>query len=136
MADPKDGQASASKSASKSRSKRDELTKVREDVEFQLPEFDEDTFIRQEVRDARLGLITLGYAVVAAVVTRAMQVAVDNLGMAFLLGLALAYVLKPLFQFTGADLEELGAKNWLGLGAIYFFAWLGFWTLLMNGPFG
>lgn len=111
-----------------------DIQDIADDVEFQLPEFDETEFILKEVRDARLGVVTIVFALAVAIVTRGVEAGLGT-GLAFLFGLAAGYGLKVLFEFLGTDLGELDKKSWLGLGAIYFFAWLGFWTLLLNGPF-
>lgn len=106
-----------------------------EEIEFELPEFDEEEYIEQEIRDARLAIATLGYSAVLGLVTRFVHQGLGNPGFGFIFGLVAAYGLKPLFESIGADISEFEAKNWLALGGIYFFAWLGFWTLFLNPPF-
>lgn len=117
------------------RSKRKELEEAKEEVEFQLPEFDEADYIRSEIRDARLALVTLGFAAVWAGLTRLLQIVTGNLFLAFITVFVGAWGLKKVLARSGADIEDLDKKKWLGIGAVFFFSWLGFWTLYLNPPF-
>lgn len=121
-----------SKPKSKEGADEDDL----EDIEYKLPDFDEQDFIRKEVRDARLAVVVLLYAAVLAVVSRAVGAVGGPVGLAFFAGLVGLTGIRTLVRFARVDPSELEAKSWLGLGAVAFFAWLGFWTLLLNAPFG
>lgn len=116
-------------------SKRDDVESAADEVEFDLPDFDEETYIREEIRDARLAVLTLGFAFGWAVVTRLTEIALENTVLAFFTVFVGFVVLRRVVMALGIDAGDLDAKKWLAIGAIYFFSWLGFWTLLLNPPF-
>ncbi|MFQ6106418.1 MAG: hypothetical protein ACE5QF_02340 [Thermoplasmata archaeon] len=105
-----------------------------EKVVFKRPSFDEREFMRKELVNAKVGIITFFYGLPFAVVSWQLTLAgLSILGlMAAIIGiLSLRYV----YPFLGIDVEEFEKKTWLGNGAVFVFTWLSIWVLLLNPPF-
>lgn len=114
--------------AKKKRHKREEK------VVFKRPEFDEREFMRKELVNAKVGIITFFYALPFAIVSWQLAlIGVSIFGLlAAIIGiLSLRYV-YPLFNI---DVEDFEKKAWLGNGAVFVFTWLSIWVLLLNPPF-
>jgi hypothetical protein len=108
--------------------------KVEEKIVFKRPEFDEREYMKKELVNAKVGVITFFYGLPYAVAS--WQLALAGLAifglMAVIIGiLSLRYV-YPLFGF---DVEGFEKKTWLGNGAVLVLTWLSIWILLMNPPF-
>ncbi len=105
-----------------------------EEEEFKLPEFDEVAFLRKEITGAKMILIVMLLAIVAAVLSYVLTLA-GVVIVAFFAGLALVLFLKYIPKMFGIDTDGLERKDWFGYGSTYFFAWLAVWVLVMNVPF-
>lgn len=103
-----------------------------EEYEFKAPEFDEEEFLKKEVRDARAAFITIGYAVLIAVFSFLLVFA--DVFLSILLGLLAVVFLRHIYPALGVDTVSFEYKNWLGNIVMYFFTWLAIWMLLMNPP--
>jgi len=105
-----------------------------EEEEFSLPEFNEEEFLRKEITGAKVMIVILILAIIAATVsyllTRTGAVIV-----AFFAGLAVIFLLKYFLRFFNVDTSKFERKDWLGHGFTFFFAWLAIWVLVMNVPF-
>ncbi len=99
-----------------------------------MPEFDEVRFMRKEMEGAKAAIATVGYAFVIGLISYSLTVA----GVAYvaaLIGFASLYGLKYLYPLLKLDVSKFDRKSWAGNGAIFLFAWLAFWILLLNPPF-
>lgn len=108
--------------------------KREEEYEFKLPEFDEVEFMRKEVEAAKAAIATIFYALLVGVASYYLSL----LGVAALaapVGFAALYGLKYLYPLLKLDMSKFDKKAWAGNGAIFLFAWLAFWVLLLNPPF-
>src|SRR3972149_6813094 len=79
-----------------------------EEPAWRPPEFDEGGYMRQEIEAARASVLTVAWAAVGAVLSFALF----------------------------ASGRGVRRRCWAGQGSFYFFAWLAFWILLINAPFG
>jgi hypothetical protein len=103
-----------------------------EEYEFKAPEFDEEEFVRKELRDAKAILITIAYAVIIAFISYLLMF--TDILLSFLLGLLAVVFLRHIYPFLKIDTSTFEIKNWLGNGVMYFFTWLALWILLVNPP--
>jgi len=105
-----------------------------EEEEFQLPEFDEKQFLEKEITGAKMILLVVLLAIVAAIVSYFLTLA-GIVVVAFFAGLALVLLLKYIPKVFSISTDKLERKDWLGYGSTYFFAWIAIWVLVMNVPF-
>lgn len=108
--------------------------KTEEKIVFKRPEFDEREYMKKELVNAKVGIITFFYALPYAVVSWQLAlagVAIFGL-MAVIIGILSLRYIYPLF---GIDVEAFEKKTWLGNGAVLVFTWLSIWVLLLNPPF-
>jgi len=105
-----------------------------EEEEFKLPDFDETAFLRKEITGAKMILLVILLAIIAAVISYFLTLAGIAV-VAFFAGLAVVLLLKYIPKVFGVDTSKLEKKDWLGYGSTYFFAWLAIWVLVMNMPF-
>ena len=114
--------------------KRKKESAEEEEYEFKCPEFDERDYMKKEMRDAKVAIITIVFAIVVALMAYGLT-AVGQTGLGLLFG-ALSLVLLPTI-YRGLDIDTLSfeKKNWLGNGIMFLFTWIGIWILLCNPPF-
>lgn len=99
---------------------------------FKIPEFDREEFVRREIRDAKLSIATIIYAIIFTLLSYALNL--YNVGIAFLAGVAGIFTLKFYYSSLGFTPEELEPKHLLGFAVLFFFTWLAAWILLSNPP--
>ncbi|MCJ2520867.1 MAG: hypothetical protein LN412_08005 [Candidatus Thermoplasmatota archaeon] len=108
--------------------------KKEEEFHFKVPEFDQAEFMRKEIEGAKAAVITVGYALLISF--GSYYLALLGVGyLAALLGFAALYGIKYLYPMLKLDTVKFDKKTWVGNGAIFLFAWLAFWVLLLNPPF-
>ena len=108
--------------------------KAEEKVVFKKPDFDEKEYMRKELLNAKVGIITFFYAVPYGVVS--WQLALADLSILGLLAVIVGILsLKYVYPYLGIDIEGFEKKTWLGNGAVLVFTWLSIWVLLLNPPF-
>lgn len=108
--------------------------KRQEEYEFKIPEFDEVEFMRKEVEAAKAAIATILYALLVGL----MSYYLTLLGVAFAaapVGFLALYGLRYVYPLLKLDISKFDKKAWAGNGAIFLFAWLAFWILLLNPPF-
>ena len=105
----------------------------REDV-FTFPEFNKEEYRTKEIRDSKVTLFSVFYALIVAVICYSLVRMAGIGGWATIIGFAAPFGLirvLPLFF----DTSEFERKNWVGPMFMSFMAWLGFMILLSNPPF-
>ncbi|MFQ5838850.1 MAG: hypothetical protein ACE5HJ_08750 [Thermoplasmata archaeon] len=108
--------------------------KKEEEYHFKMPEFDEVEFMRKEVEGAKAAIATIAYALLVGLLSYYLTL----LGVALIavpLGFIALYGLKYIYPLLKLDISKFDRKSWVGNGAIFLFAWLAFWVLLLNPPF-
>ena len=101
--------------------------------EFKMPEFDEEEYLKKEVRDARALFVTFGYAVTIGLVSFGLTLV--DIALAALVGFIAIVFLRHIYSLVGVDTTSLEKKQWGGNIIMYIFTWLAVWILLSNPPF-
>jgi hypothetical protein len=113
--------------------KKRKKEKVEQGYEFKVPEFDEEEYLRKEVRDSKALFVTFGYAVLIGVVSFGLSF--FDIALAALVGFIAIVFLRHLYPLVKVDTTKLEKKQWAGNIIMYLFAWLAVWILLTNPPF-
>ena len=101
---------------------------------FTFPEFDRGEYRTKEVRDSKVAIFAVFYAVLVAVICHFIVKMTDVGGMIVFLGLASPFGLILILPYI-TDTSEFERKNWFGPIFMSFMAWLGLFILLSNPPF-
>ena len=101
---------------------------------FTFPEFDRGEYRTKEVRDSKVAIFAVFYAVLVAVICHFIVKMTDVGGMIVFLGLASPFGLILILPYI-TDTSEFERKNWFGPLFMSFMAWLGLFILLSNPPF-
>jgi len=105
-----------------------------EETDWVAPDFDEVAYMRQEMQGARAAVVTIGWAVVGALVSFLLYSV--NPALAFVGGIAVGFGLYYILPLLGIKTDSFKRRDWTGHGVTYFFSWLAFWIILLNPPFG
>lgn len=100
--------------------------------EFKLPEFDEKEFLLKEIRDAKATFVAVLFGVIIAFLS--LLLTMIKWEVAFAVGVLSTFGLKFVLMAFHINTDDFEKKNWLGVGAAYFFTWLAVWVLLINPP--
>ena len=101
---------------------------------FTFPEFNRGEYRTKEVRDSKVALFAVSYAVLVAVICHFIVKMTDIGGMVVFLGFAAPFGLIFILPYI-TDTSEFERKNWFGPLFMSFMAWLGLFILLSNPPF-
>ena len=101
---------------------------------FTFPEFDRAEYRTRELRDSKVALFAIFYAVIIAVLCYYIVRMTDLDGYVMYLGFAAPFGLIPILPNI-TDTSEFERKNWIGPMFMSFMAWLGLFILLSNPPF-
>jgi hypothetical protein len=104
-----------------------------EGYEFKMPEFDEEEYLKKEVRDAKTIFVTFVYAALIAIASFGLTFV--DVALAVLVGFIGIVFLRHIYPLIGVDTSLLEKKQWAGNIIMYLFAWLAIWILLTNPPF-
>jgi hypothetical protein len=113
--------------------KRRKQIEEEESYEFQMPEFDEEEYLRKEIRETKTLFITFFYASMIGVASWGLRFV--DLASSVLLGFIAIVFLRhiyPLFKINTALLEK---KQWGTNIIFYIFTWILIWIILTNPPF-
>ena len=105
----------------------------REDV-FTFPEFNREEYRTKEVRDSKVAIFAVFYAIAVALICYFIVRMTDIGGLVVFLGFAAPFGLIPILPYI-TDTSEFERKNWFGPIFMSFMAWLGLFILLSNPPF-
>ncbi len=101
---------------------------------FTFPEFDRAEYRTRELRDSKVALFAIFYAIVIAVLCYYIVRMTDLGGYVMFLGFAAPFGLILILPNI-TDTSEFERKNWVGPMFMSFMAWLGLFILLSNPPF-
>lgn len=104
-----------------------------EGYEFKMPEFDEEEYLRKEVRDAKTLSVTFVYAALIGIASFSLTFV--DVALAALVGFIAVVFLRHIYPLIGVDSALLEKKQWAGNIIMYLFTWLAIWILLCNPPF-
>ncbi len=113
--------------------KRKKEKQEKEGYEYKPPEFDEEEYIRKEVRDTKALLVTIAYAALIGIVSYGVMF--TEVALAALLGFIAIVFLRHIYPLIGIDTSAMEKKQWAGNIVMYLFTWLAVWILLTNPPF-
>jgi hypothetical protein len=113
--------------------KRKKERQDREGYEYKPPEFNEEEYLKKEVRDTKALLVTIAYAVLIGIASYAVMF--TEVALAALLGIIAVVFLRQIYPLIGVDTSTLEKKQWAGNIIMYLFTWLAVWILLSNPPF-
>lgn len=110
-----------------------------EELDFHIPKFDEEAFIKRERRNIKTLFISLLFGLLISVICFGFWALMgENFlrwELVLLVGVVNMIWLKYLFLKLNIDLTEFGRKGWLSVFATYFFTWLLLFIVLVNPPF-
>ena len=101
---------------------------------FTFPKFDSEEYRVKEVRDSKVTVFAVLYAIVIAVICYSLVRMADMGGSVTLIGFVAPFGLIKILPIF-FDTSEFERKNWFGPMMMSFMAWLGFMILLSNPPF-
>ncbi|UCF07724.1 MAG: hypothetical protein JSW28_08795 [Thermoplasmata archaeon] len=113
--------------------KRKKVKEEKEKYEYIPPEFEEEEFLRKEVRETKTLLVTVGYAALIGIASFGLTFTDAALGA--LLGIVAVVFLRHIYPLIRIDTSQIEKKQWAGNIIMYFFTWLAIWILLTNPPF-
>ena len=101
---------------------------------FTFPEFKREEYRTKEVRDSKVAIFAVFYAVFIALICYFIVRMTDLGSIVVFLGFAAPFGLIPILPHI-TDTSEFERKNWFGPIFMSFMAWLGLFILLSNPPF-
>lgn len=118
--------------------KRKEPTEE-EELDFKLPKFDEEKFLKRERRNIKTLFISCGFGLLLALISFGFWVllsdSVFRWELVLLIGVFNASWIRYIFLKLNIDLTDFGRRGWFGTYALYFFTWLIVLIILCNPPF-
>ncbi len=116
--------------------KRRKKEEKEEETDFEMPEFDREKYMRDQIAEGKTTLISVAVAPAFAVVSFLVFDITGEWAVGLLAGMLGLAFLKPIYQILKMDISEMGTKGWLKNFGVYFMTLLAVWILLMNPPFG
>lgn len=119
--------------------RRKEEGEQQEPLDFQIPKFDEQAFIKKERRNIKTLFISFLFGLLLAVICFGFWVLLVGSFLQWELVLLVGVVnmvwLRYIFLKLNIDLSDFGRRGWLSSYAMYFFTWLLLVLILVNPPF-
>jgi hypothetical protein len=113
--------------------KRKKQKEEDESYEFTKPKFDEEEYLRKEVRESKTLFVTFLYAAGIGIISWGLTFFEPAL--AAFVGLIMVFFIAQIYRIVGIDTTKLEKKAWGSNIVIYFFTWLLIWIILSNPPF-
>lgn len=108
------------------------------DEELTLPEFDEEKFMKKELRKAKTAFVSFSFGIIVGIISHVIWRSVDagiRWPLCFLFAMCAIGFMAKLLQLWKVDVTAFGKKEWFGSIAFYFFTWLAIFILSINPPF-
>lgn len=119
--------------------KRRKETTEDEEIDFKIPKFDEESFLRRERRNIKTTFIAFLFGILLAAVSFFFWALLSGESYRWLLillvGVFNAAWIKYIFLRLNIDLTDFGKKGWFATYGIYFLTWLLVLMMLCNTPF-
>jgi hypothetical protein len=119
--------------------RRKEGAEVEEQLDFQIPKFDEEAFMKKERRNVKTLFISFLFGLLIAAICFGFWVLLEGSflrwELVLLVGVVNSVWIKYLFVRLNIDLTDFGRKGWLTTFVTYFFTWLLLLIVLVNPPF-
>lgn len=113
--------------------KRKKQKEEEESYEFKMPEFDEEEYLRKELRETKTLFTTFVYGALIGIVSFGLT-GVD-VAIAALVGFIGVIFLRHIYPLVGINTALLEKKQWATNIIFYLFTWLLIWIILTNPPF-
>jgi PGF-CTERM protein len=118
--------------------RRKEGTEGEEPLDFQIPKFDEEAFIKRERRNIRTLFVSFLFGLLIAAICFGFWVLLEGSflrwELVLLVGVVNSIWIRYLFLRLNIDLTDFGRKGWLSAFGTYFFTWLLLLIVLVNPP--
>ena len=119
--------------------RRKEEGEQEEQVDFQIPKFDEQAFMKRERRNIKTLFISFLFGLLLAVICFGFWVLLVGSFLQWELVLLVGVInmvwIRYIFLRLHIDLADFGRRGWLYSYATYFFTWLLVLLILVNPPF-
>jgi hypothetical protein len=119
--------------------RRKEGAEAEEPLDFQIPKFDEEAFMKKERRNIKTLFISFLFGLLIAAICFGFWVLLEGSflrwELVLLVGVVNSIWIKYLFLKLNMDLTDFGRKGWLSAFVTYFFTWLLVLIVLVNPPF-
>jgi PGF-CTERM protein len=119
--------------------RRKEGAEAEEPLDFQIPKFDEEAFMKRERRNIKTLFISFLFGLLIAVICFGFWVLLEGSflrwELVLLVGVVNSIWVKYLFLKLKIDMTDFGRKGWLSAFVTYFFTWLLVLIVLVNPPF-
>ncbi len=119
--------------------RRKEGAEPAEPLDFQIPKFDEEAFMKRERRNIKTMVISFLFGLLLAVICFGFWVLLEGSflrwELVLLVGVVNSIWIKYIFLRLNIDLTDFGRKGWLTSFVTYFFTWILLLILLVNPPF-
>jgi heme/copper-type cytochrome/quinol oxidase subunit 4 len=119
--------------------RRKEGAEVEEQLDFQIPKFDEEAFIKRERRNIKTLFIAFLFGLLITVICFGFWVLMEGSflrwELVLLVGVVNSIWIKYLFLKLNIDLADFGRKGWLSTFVTYFFTLFLVLIVLVNPPF-
>ena len=113
--------------------KRKKQKEEEESYEFKFPEFDEEEYLRKEVRETKALFTTFFYAALVGIVSSLLRS--TDVALAALVGIIGIILLRHIYPLIGINTSLFEKKQWGTNIIFYIFTWLLIWIILANPPF-
>ncbi|HLE47925.1 MAG TPA: hypothetical protein VI818_06475 [Candidatus Thermoplasmatota archaeon] len=112
------------------------------DVPFEIPEFNEDEFVRKELISFKTTGVLFVYSLIVALITftyykyvqNSQDLDAGNFMLLVLIAMAFGGLLPFIFRLLKINVKHFHRREWIGTMSLHFFFWLGFTLLLSNPP--
>ncbi len=107
-----------------------------EDIEIELPPFDDEAFMKEETRGGKVTFISVGYGFLCGIISFFIYLISQGIWqIPVVIGILLMAGIFGLLMFFKIDIQELNWKNYVGAGVTYLATWMIVFTILLNTPF-
>jgi len=119
--------------------KRRKETTEDEEIDFKIPKFDEESFLRRERRNIKTTFIAFLFGLLITLISfgfwQLLSGEASRWLLVLLVGVFNAAWIKYIFLRLNIDLTNFGKKGWFATYGIYFLTWLIVLMMLCNTPF-
>ncbi len=119
--------------------KKRKETSDEEELDFKIPEFDEEKFLRRERRNIKTTMISCLFGILIGLISFGLWALMVQSGFRWLLVLMFGVIcgvwIRYFFLRLNIDLTDFGRRGWFSSLATYFVTWLITMVILVNPPF-
>jgi len=119
--------------------KRRKETTEEEELDFKIPEFNEEAYVKKERRNIKITVISFVFGIFIALISLGFWALLSGQDLRWILILFVGILMTPWLRYIllrlNIDLTDFGKKGWFTTYAVYFFTWLVVLIILVNPPF-